>query len=467
MKKIICIMLAVILTAALAACGEPKAQQPETQQPETQKPEAQQSEGEKDLVQISKQITEKLSRSEYDEIAGFMGDQMKTLSAKDWEKIWDETESGFGAFQKTGEFTQFETDGYDVVELELICENGTAIQRTVFDSQGLVAGFFMKAGPIKSDLPEGITEQEITFDSQPGFPIYGTLTMPKEAPKAALVLVHGSGPQDRDSTIGFNKPFRDLAYGLAAQGIAVLRYDKVTYTYGEKLTEKYGSAFTVEEESILDAVSAVNWLKQKDSIPGDSIYVLGMSLGGSLLSSIGKECPDVAGYISMSGTPLPLWKISLQQNEMSLEEQNEAQRAAGQAIIDEEVQKAENISDYTEEELTDMTVFGLPGIYSRHLFSIKPAELHLADKKPILILQGGKDRQVTPENGIAAWQTALAGHPDATYKLYDDLNHIMGDYQGEAVPFLELLSVEYRQNTPVPQYVIDDIADWMNARGNH
>ena len=65
---------------------------------------------------------------------------------------------------------------------------------------------------------------------------------------------------------------------------------------------------------------------------------------------------------------------------MSLEEQNEAQRAAGQVIIDEEVQKAENISDYTEEELADMTVFGLPGIYSRHLFSIKTAELHLADK---------------------------------------------------------------------------------------
>lgn len=134
-------------------------------------------------------------------------------------------------------------------------------------------------------------------------------------------MVHGSGGQDRDSTIGFNKPFRDLAYGLAQQGFAVLRYDKITYTYGQAFTQKYGTAATVEEESILDAANAVRWLEQQDLVANDAIYVLGMSLGGTLLSSIGEECPDIAGYISLGGTPLPLWKISLEQNQMALQEQ--------------------------------------------------------------------------------------------------------------------------------------------------
>ena len=86
----------------------------------------------------------------------------------------------------------------------------------------------------------------------------GTLTLPVGVtkPLPALVLVHGSGPNDRDETILANKPFRDLAWGLASKGIAVLRYEKRTKEYATKLRAAGIRDLTVKEETIDDALSA-------------------------------------------------------------------------------------------------------------------------------------------------------------------------------------------------------------------
>jgi len=84
-----------------------------------------------------------------------------------------------------------------------------------------------------------------------------------KGPFPAVVLVHGSGPQDRDETIGPNKPFRDLAWGLASQGIAVLRYDKRTKVHGAMMAGAV-EQFTVKEETIDDALAAVALLRGTD-----------------------------------------------------------------------------------------------------------------------------------------------------------------------------------------------------------
>ena len=99
-------------------------------------------------------------------------------------------------------------------------------------------------------------EQEVQV-GQGEWVLPGTLSLPVgDGPFAAVVLVHGSGPQDRDETIGPNKPFRDLAWGLASQGIAVLRYDKRTRVYGKKMQE-IAATITVKEEVIDDELDAV------------------------------------------------------------------------------------------------------------------------------------------------------------------------------------------------------------------
>lgn len=80
-------------------------------------------------------------------------------------------------------------------------------------------------------------DKKIIIGQETNYPLNGILSLPDiaSAKVPAVVLVHGSGPADMDESIGANKPFRDIAEALSAQGIAVLRYDKRTKIYGKQL----------------------------------------------------------------------------------------------------------------------------------------------------------------------------------------------------------------------------------------
>ena len=119
------------------------------------------------------------------------------------------------------------------------------------------------------------TERAVAVGAAPGLP--GTLTLPAGTARVpAVVLVHGSGPHDRDETVGVNKPFLDLAEGLAAQGIAVLRYEKRTRVAPLSFI---GRRFTVNDEVVDDAVAAVQLLRTEPGIDPARIVVVGHSLG--------------------------------------------------------------------------------------------------------------------------------------------------------------------------------------------
>ncbi len=130
-----------------------------------------------------------------------------------------------------------------------------------------------------------------------------------------------------------------------------------------------------------------------------------------------------------------------------------------------EKQKALALKDLTDEEAMkeENAPFTLSAWYMRHLEHIDTARLHLEDQKPVLILQGENDRQVYMED-FALWKEKLASHPDATFKSYPGLNHLFGKYEGDPVPFSQLIVVEYMQHTPIPEEVIQDIAAWAKER---
>jgi dienelactone hydrolase len=145
----------------------------------------------------------------------------------------------------------------------------------------------------------------------------GTLSLPKGAgPFPVVILVHGSRPNDGDETIGPNKPFRDLAHGLASRGIAVLRYEKRTEQHPVVMAMSVNN-ITVKEETIDDAVAAVEVLASEKKI--SRIFVLGHSLGGMLLPRIGKAAPKVAGFISLAGSTRPLEDLVLEQTKYILD----------------------------------------------------------------------------------------------------------------------------------------------------
>uniref|UniRef100_UPI000A38555C alpha/beta hydrolase n=1 Tax=Amycolatopsis kentuckyensis TaxID=218823 RepID=UPI000A38555C len=150
--------------------------------------------------------------------------------------------------------------------------------------------------------PDRFTEHEVTVGAGP-LAVPGTITVPRgRGPWPGLVLL-ASGPADRDLTTGPNKPFKDLAWGLASRGVAVARFDKVTHVHPET-----GSApgFTMVDEYVPHAVAAVRLLQERRRVDPARVFVLGLSGGGKAAPRVAAAEPSVAGLVSLAGDTLPL-----------------------------------------------------------------------------------------------------------------------------------------------------------------
>ncbi len=157
--------------------------------------------------------------------------------------------------------------------------------------------------------PSSFHEQPITVGDAPWL-LSGTLTLPNGiGPFPAVVLVAGSGPQDQDETILANKPFKDIAWGLASRNIAVVRYNKRTLQYAKELPTE----FTVNEETVIDARAAAALLSKQPAIDPRRIFVLGHSLGGTLAPRIAQGDAGIAGLIILAGGTRPFERTLVEQ----------------------------------------------------------------------------------------------------------------------------------------------------------
>ncbi len=340
--------------------------------------------------------------------------------------------------------------------------------QVVFNSQGQISGLFFKpasdseAAPAAYAAPEYVdnqkfTETEVTVGSGE-WALPGTLTLPEgDGPFPAVVLVHGSGPNDRDETIGPNKPFRDLAWGLASQGIAVLRYDKRTLTHGGKFTPDVLSKLTVQEETIDDALLAAQLLRQTDKIDPQRVYVLGHSLGGMLAPRIGQQDPSLAGLVMMAAPDRPMEDVVLDQMNylLNLDGELDSQDTAQLQALQTQAANAKN-PDLPENTPPEDLPLGMPAAYMRDLQGYVPSETAKSLAMPLLVLQGGRDYQVSPTLDFESLKTALAGKTNADFKLYPELNHLFIAGEGPSTPD------EYKIAGHVSPQVIADIAAWIN-----
>ncbi|MDR3309876.1 MAG: hypothetical protein LBS90_00825, partial [Oscillospiraceae bacterium] len=462
-KRLIAIASVIVLLFAFTSCS---GAQTDKTAPELQPPLDDTRKGE--LHELADTLSGYMSVGDETSALAMMDATMQKAMKGKVAATWDRIAKQSGAFIETGGYTGFQSDGYDIIELTVLFENGSYVQRTVFNAENLVAGLFFRAGAVETEpaeTPGGVTEERVTVDAGSGYPLDGLLTLPESGANVALVLVHGSGPADKDETIGANKPFRDIAYALAGKGVAVLRYDKRTLTYGAKIAGDADAMekLTVYDETIYDAVAAVKLLKNRF----EKVYVLGHSMSGGLLAEINANGANCDGYIIMEGTPRKLYELSAEQNLLYADElegngkTDDAEQI--RAFVRSELTKSSQLSELPDADAlkAENAVFGMSAWYLRSFEGINTLDLHLKDGKPVLVLQGGRDRQV-PENDFDLWKSGLSAHPDAVFKIYPTLNHIMGEYKGETVPFSELVTREYAQSTPVSADVTDDIFDWIS-----
>jgi dienelactone hydrolase len=449
---------ALLLAALLAACS-PTAPAPQADTAVPTAPPAN--------IAAAEAFVADLAAGRFDEaVAGFdetMSDVMPSGTLADtWSQLLGQA-GDFVAVQGTRAARE---GGYDIVYVTTEFTQMPLDIKVVFDDAGLIAGlFFLPAADTSASAPQAappyadpstFTEQEVIVGEGTEWALPGTLTLPAgEGPFPAVVLVHGSGPNDRDETIGPNKPFRDLAWGLAGQGIATLRYEKRTREYQQTVARM--TDFTVQEETIDDALAAVTLLRGTPAIDPAQVYVLGHSLGGTLIPRIGAQTEDAAGLIVLAGADRPLEALMLEQftyifgldGEISAEEQAQLE------AIQEQITAVQD-PDLSPAAAPD-GLLGAPAAYWLDLRDYVPSELARTLSQPLLILQGERDYQVTMED-YGRWQAALADRADVTFKSYPALNHLFIAGEGPSTP------AEYDQAGHVAEEVIRDIAGWIRDR---
>ena len=427
-----------------------------------------------DPAAIGRQVVGGMARGDFAGVEALFDETMRTaLPEAKLKELWDSLVGQLGAYQGTGDVKTAVQDPYTIVLVRTDFASGPVNIQVTVHSAGRVAGLFVRpveaaspapgASPTPSPSPaayvrsDAFHESDVTVGTAP-WALPGTLSMPNGAgPFPAVVLVHGSGPNDRDETVGPNKPFRDLAQGLASQGIAVLRYDKRTKVYGEQMAAGAASV-TVKEETVDDAVAAVELLRSTPGVDPQAIFVLGHSLGGYLGPRILAAAPDARGLIILAGTSRPLPEVIVDQYEYlaALQGSPSPDTLAQLDTIREQAARAMS-PDLSPATPADQLPLGVPAPYWIDLGTYDPLATVATLDRPVLVLQGGRDYQVTAAADFAGWQQALSGRRNATYHLYPALNHLFIAGQGQIAP------AEYLVAGHVAPEVVADIAGWIHG----
>jgi len=414
-------------------------------------------------TKMAKTLVAHMAAAQFDEAVEPFDQAMKgALPAPKLKEVWDGLVRQYGPLQQATEVQTGKIKQYEIVVVTCVFQRARVATRVIFDSADRVAGlFFAPLGEYRRPAyvdPSKFDEKEI----QVGAGIWqlpGTLSVPKcDGPFPALILVHGSGPLDRDETIGPNKPFRDLAQGLASVGIAVLRYEKRTRQHPVMMALSANS-ITVKEETIDDAAAACETLASQDKIDPKRIFVLGHSLGGMLLPRIGRACDRFAGFISLAGSTRPLEDTVLEQTRYLLSLEGELTDEAQQKYneVERQVARVKSPALCASTPKSELPL-GLPPRYWLDLRGYDPPTAAKELPKPILILQGERDYQVTMDD-FARWKRPLVARKDVTFISFPKLNHLFIEGEGKSTP------AEYTAPGNVANVVVDEIAKWIKAIG--
>ncbi|HXP21191.1 MAG TPA: alpha/beta fold hydrolase [Streptosporangiaceae bacterium] len=304
--------------------------------------------------------------------------------------------------------------------------------------------------------PGKLDEQDVTVGSG-SLAVPGTLSLPRQpGPRTAIVLLAGSGPGDRDETMGRNKPFKDLAWGLASLGVAVLRFDKVTYARPRELQDVHD--FTVADEYVPHAVAAVHLFREHPSVDAERVFVLGHSLGGTVAPRVAAAEPAVAGLVILAGGTQPMHWAAVRQVRYLASLDPQASAVAQPAIeaLSRQAAMADS-PDLSPATPASELPFGVPAPYWLDLRSYDPVAVAATLGRPILILQGGRDYQSTVADDLAGWKAGLADRPDVTIRVYDADNHLFFTGSGPSSP------AEYEPAQHVDPAVVADIAGWLTS----
>lgn len=309
--------------------------------------------------------------------------------------------------------------------------------------------FVISGVALAQSMPNGLTERTVRV-GQGEWAVDATLTLPSgKGPFPAILLVPGSGLNDRDVTIGRNKIFRDLAWGLGARGVVVLRAEKRLTQYVEKFRAQHILP-SLRTEFIDDAITATRMLQSMPEVDAKRVYVLGHSQGATFAPQIANEAGGVRGVVILAGsTRKPGEMIEeqvahvLAQPNLSESERQGAEQALG---------VARQLKHLPSDDNT--FVGGMPAGYWRYFYTYDAGAEAAKFPGRLLVIQNGRDYEVTQED-FEGWKKALANRPDVTMKVAPKLNHVLQEGTGPSTP------AEYERLGGASPELIADLAKWL------
>ncbi|MBV6698917.1 alpha/beta fold hydrolase [Kitasatospora aureofaciens] len=372
---------------------------------------------------------------------------------------WTAEAAGRGGVTEVGEpVSEPGEAGLVRIRIPVSCANGGFTVVSSVGGDGLLHGLRL-AGPDDGTAwqpphyaaPARFTEREVRLGTGE-FTVPGTLSLPVgPGPWPAVVLLSGGGAFDRDETSGPNKPLKDLAWGLASRQVAVLRFDKRSFTRPD------GPALTMTDEYLPHTLAAVELLRQQPEVDATRIHLVGHSMGGKVAPRIAVASPEIAGLVLLAADAQPMHEAAVRvARYLAALTPGPGADEAVAALVRQAALVAG--PDLTPDTPSELLPFGFSAAFWLDQRGYDPVATAAELALPILILQGGRDYQVTVADDLTRWRDALANRPDVTIRIHDDANHLFIPGTGPATP------AEYARPGHVEPAVVDGIAAFLAQR---
>ncbi len=327
----------------------------------------------------------------------------------------------------------------------------------------------------KPPFPYLVEEVEYV-NSKSGLKLAGTLTTPENAVNCpAVILISGSGAQDRDETIFEHKPFFVIADHLTRNGIAVLRVDDRGVGGSEN-----GTTEATSEDYAGDVLAGIEFLKNRKEISNKNIGLIGHSEGGLIAPMVANQKQDVAFIVMLAGPGISGEQIIVKQvellnqaagmNEEQVNQKVKLQKSIFEILLNENdslkrnkrLQETFTNGNYQsmnaeQKKAVDSNIKGLNSSWFRFFITYDPYPALTKLKCPVLALIGSKDLQVPPKENLAAIEKALKEGGNNNFKTMEleNLNHLFQSCETGAV-------AEYAQiEETISPKVLKILSDWI------